>query len=340
MNTSSSATSSGQPLWELTYDLYTSARTRLEKSTPPPAEELAALAAQINQASQELIQALRQPLRGGSNLGDLMVSAAGAPQETGDFLSVGDVRLLGYTFRSPGHRTLAVLVLDERPGTDEWLAVPFGPSLYAVRDGEWETQMNAPLLHVLCFWNARWVKGAVLEDALRIDEVPPDDLARLQALHLAAREGRAWGEADLARSAPPITSVLDGRHEYADREEELMREITLVQAFRLPMGEDAGGLTVSTGGAAAHHRQTYNLVGFARELRMNTLVGGRVEVSLGERLSEHGAALHQPVLATGSGAEYPLVENGTVIVPLEQIEQGFTVRMGELGPATLAAAPC
>jgi|GEM_PF-6850403 len=323
------------PFWEQARNLYDETRDRLSTQRDEDSADHSDLVARMAELSQAMLDSLRQPTRGILTQADLTASASGIVSgEEIDLLMTGDVRLIGDRFRCAGHRPLALLVLDQNIERDEWLVVPFGEGLNAVCEHEWETDMAVPMLHVLCFWNAHWITGAALDNTTLIDQVDGDEVTRFSRLYAAMRDDQPWDEDDLLRSATPITSVLDSRHEYVEREIELMRELTHIKAYRAPVSMDPFQLTASAGTAATTRQQGYLLVGFARELWLNPQPAGLAAALLSAPLSAHAAPLRQPVLVT-AGNEYRLLENEAVQIPLDELEQGFCIRMGGYGKATL-----
>lgn len=334
-----------QPLlWETARSLYDTVRTQEEKASADRESAAAEVLQQIQGLMKAMISELREPPQGiithaARQQFKLTVAAQSQGEaETPDVLMPGDIRLVSPRFLPGVDRPLAVLLLDQNFETDEWVVVPFSPENQAVRNGEWETQLEEPLLHVLCFWNARTVQGCVLEESQAVDSLNADELEHCDRLYRAWTTRQPWSLVDAARSAAPLRASLDPRQDYVDREREMLDGLVKVRAFRPSNPEGASALLASSSVDAWHpYEQNYVLPGFGRRLSMRSIAAGIAEVTLSNTAVTHAASLVSPVLVTGVGTEYPLQEGRVVSVPARELTRGFWVSVGDYGWTSLVA---
>lgn len=254
-----------------------------------------------------------------------------------DVLMPGDLRLLSPRYLPGVERPVVVLLIDQEFETDEWTIVPLSSSDTPVRDGEWATDFDEPLLRVCCFWNARRVQGCVLEDSQHLASMDNTELAHCVTLLEDWQSQIAWTAADAARSAPPLDLDFDVRMSYVEQESEAMQALLRVRAFRPQSPTGSAAFLASATGGQVPHEQKYRLPGFGHSLTLRSAASDIAEVTLSGCGERHSAPLLSPVLVTGVGTHYPLTELVSVRVPMQELARGFWVSVGDYGWASLVA---
>jgi hypothetical protein len=327
-----------RPLWETARHLYDTARENDESSSSSES-----LAAELRVLIEQMLNELRKPTQGiitqaaRDQFNLTVANRASIPTDADDFLLPGDLRLISPRFLPGENKPVAVLLLDQDFETDEWTIIPFSGADSPLHAGEWITDRDEALVRVLCFWNARRLQGCVLEESQRLDSVSDDELTHCIALNQALAAGKAWPEADAARSGDPWSADRYEREEHEDEQREIMRSLANVQSFRPSAPSGAAALLASAADQFSPHQQTYTLPGFGRSLSLRSSTSGMAEVILSERTSRHAARLTSPVLITGIGTEHPLQEGVGVEVPMRALSRGFWISVGEFGWASLVA---
>lgn len=336
-----------RPLWETARHLYDSIREHEDSSQNlPPSPSGESLAAELRSLIDSMLEELRRPTTGVITQAAKTQFNLTASQRTSDMdaervdvLLPGDLRLIAPRFLPGIDRPVAVLLLDQDFETDQWTIVPCSPSDQPARDGEWLTDIDEPMLRVLCFWNACRVSGCVLEGSHPLGMLSEEELGHCTQLWQAWSEGTPWSVEDTARSGLASTDDFDDLDFDVEEQSGTMRQLTRVEAFRPASPTGAISLLASASSGWTCHEQRYQLPGFGRTLSLRCSPDGQAEVVLGECTQSHVAKLQSPVLVTGVGTEYPLAEQVSVKVPAHELARGFWISVGHFGWTSLVAVP-
>ena len=335
------------PLWETARRLYDSVREH-EDANPPSASSIdrADLAAEVKSLIATLLTELQRPTTGtiiDTERAQFQLTASQQISGMGggavDLLMPGDLRVIAPRFLPGIDRPVAVLLLDQDFETDQWTIVPCSPADQPVHEGEWFTDVDEPLLRVLCFWNARRVSGCVLENSRLLGMLSEQELAHCTHLHQTWADGLPWAEEDLARSYAASADDFDSLDFDEEEQSGLMSQLARVEAFRPASPAGAVSLLASASSGWPSHEQRYQLPGFGRLLSLRCAPDGQAEVVLGECTQRHVAKLQSPVLVTGVGTEYPLTEQVCIKVPAHELARGFWISVGHFGWTSLVAVP-
>jgi hypothetical protein len=114
-------------------------------------------------------------------------------------------------------RYVAVLKNNE---DGSWLIAPFSRFSEPAVPGEWKTGRKAPVLRILCIWNARYMTGSMLERSWVVDRLPASKIEHAIAIQRFLAEGKELSRLYANQIGPPLVHPLDPRIEYLEEERE------------------------------------------------------------------------------------------------------------------------
>jgi hypothetical protein len=131
----------------------------------------------------------------------------------------GQIRLFHPFSKETNERPRYVAVLKENDD-GSWLIAPFSRFGEPAVPGEWKTGRKAPVLRILCIWNARLLPGSMLGRSWVVDRMPASKIDHAIAIHRFLAEGEELSRPIANRIGPPLVHPLDPRIEYLEEERE------------------------------------------------------------------------------------------------------------------------